>query len=285
MFLPSSPRTEAKDFCPKHYVTTYERVPGFEPVGGYYFTLLCRSDPSDPGMVRQCSLLCSERDTCHGFVVDYQNHLCYGLIASSVIPHLSLCVSDTKDFYNRMCIPKSLSCDRIFSFDRVLDQTVDYHSVVPRYTIPFISKEACKCLCLEEKKFTCRSMSFEIRNSVCRIYDQSRSRISLTFSRGSEFFENTCASPATTCSYVRPETDIGPIAVIQSLSVRSLYECKWACDASRTFHCRSFNFVDRIFAGSHSSNLCLLYSDNQMTARKGSLKLVPRSLYYQKVCL
>jgi hypothetical protein len=233
--------------------------------------------------VYECSILCSERKLCRGFVVDYQNYLCYGLMAEHEIHHVSLCVAETKDFYQRICIPSSLSCDRVFTFDRILDQAVEYSSIIPRYTIPFISKDACKCLCLEEKKFTCHSMSYEVRNNVCRIYDQSRTRIGLTFTAGSEFFENTCASPATTCSYIRPETDIGPVSIMKSLSARSLYECKWACDSSRSFHCRSFNFVDRVFGGA-ATNLCLLYSDNQLTARKGSLKVVPRSLYYQKVC-
>ena len=275
--------TGGRELCPKNYVPTYERIPGFEPIGEYYFTLLCGSDPSDPGIVHECSVLCSERSHCRGFVVDHQNYLCYGLIADAVIPHLSMCVAETKDFYNRICIPSSLSCGRIFTFDRILDQAVEFNSIIPRYTIPFISKDACKCLCLEEKKFTCRSMSYENRNSVCRIYDQSRTHVTLTFTGGSEFFENACASPAAPCSYIRPETDIGPVSVIKSLSVRSLYECKWACDSCRSFHCRSFNFVDRMFGGA-VSNLCLLYSDNRMTARKGSLKPLPRSLYYQKVC-
>ena len=275
--------TEREGFCHKNHVSTFERVPGFEPVGHLYFTLLCGSDPSDPGIVQECSVLCSERDKCVGFVVDYKTYLCYGLLADSQSQQFTYCVSDSKDFYQRICVPANLACGRLFTFDRILDQAPDFQAVIPRYTIPFITKDACKCLCLEEKKFTCKSMSYEFHNSVCRIYDQSRTQLTLSYYRGSEFYENTCASVAVSCSYIRPEMDVGPVSVMKSLSVKSLYECKWVCDSSRSFPCRSFNFVDRMFAGA-SSNLCLLYSDNQMTARKGSLRLLPRSLYYQKVC-
>ena len=281
--LPPSPCTGSTWVCPRNHVSTFERMPGFEPIGNYFFALLCGSDPNDPGIVQQCSLLCSERDKCVGFVLDYQTYLCYGLISDSSSQHLSLCMAEEKDFYKRICIPSSLSCGKLFTFDRILDQEVEFNSIIPRYTIPFISKDACKCLCLDEKKFTCRTMSYAVRGSVCRIYDQSRTSITLSFSRGSEVFDNACASDSGACSYIRPEMDVGPVSVIKSLSVRSLYECKWACDSTLAFNCRSFNFVDRIFTGA-TSNLCLLYSDNQMTARKGSLKRVPRSLFYQKVC-
>lgn len=272
-------------FCRRDHETTYERIPGFEPNRGYHFTLLCGSSQHDPGIVGQCASLCTLKDNCQGFVVDYKNHLCYGLLSSVAIPHLSLCVSDAKDFFNRICIPTSISCNNIFTFERIVDQKV-LTPVVPRYTIPFISKEACKCLCLEEKKFTCKAVSFEFFNSVCRVFEHDRSSGSMTleFSQGFEYIENTCGFRSSrNCRYSHPEIDISPTSVVKSLAVRSIYECKHACDTTANFNCRSFNFVDNMAIGK-TSNLCLLNPDNSMTVRKDSMKALPRSVLYERHC-
>lgn len=276
--------TDQRPYCRKTFESSYERIPGFEPIGSYFFTLLCGSSESEPGIINECSKLCNNKPDCQGFVVDYKNHLCYGLITDISIPHLTLCVSDSKDFFNRICIPSSLSCNKLYTFERIVDQAVET-PVLPRYTLPFITKEACKCLCLEEKKFTCRAVSFEFTNSICRIYDLDRSSPSLTlrFERGFEYIENMCAFNPKPCSYSRPVMDVSPISVMKSLPVRSIYECKHACDTSINFNCRSFNFVDYM-SGKTSSNICILNADNQMTIKKGNMKFLPRSLYYERHC-
>lgn len=272
-------------FCRKDHETTYERIPGFEPMGKYYFLLLCGSSEHNPGIVGQCAQLCTQKDDCQGFVVDYEKHLCYGLISKILLPHLTLCVSQTKDFFNRICTPSYLSCSKIYSFERIVDQRV-VTPVVPRYTIPFISKEACKCLCLEEKKFTCRSVSYEFTNNICRIFEQDRSTGSMTldFAQGFEYIENVCGfRNSNNCRYSRPEIDMAPNSVMKSLPVRSIYECKHACDSTANFNCRSFNFVDQMALGK-TSNLCLLNSDNSMTIRKDAFRALPRSLLYERHC-
>jgi hypothetical protein len=253
-------------------------------VGNYHFVVLCGSSEHDPGIVGQCAQLCSLKDDCQGFTIDYQNHLCYGLLSNIVISHLALCVSQTKDFFNRICIPSFISCNKIFTFERIVDQRV-ITPVVPRYTIPFISKEACKCLCLEEKKFTCKAVSFEYTNSICRVYEHDRSNgISLEFSQGFEYIENTCGFKASrNCRYSRPEVDVSPVAVIKSCSVKSIYECKQACDSAVNFNCRSFNYINNNLLGK-TSNLCLLNADNSLTIRKDSMKVLARSILYERHC-
>lgn len=305
----------SNSYCGSHDESTFERIPGFEPISpDYYFSPLCKSDSRDPGILEECSKLCSQRVHCRGFVMDYKNHLCYGLMSESPLRTLSLCIADDKDFYERICIPKSLACNRLWTFERIVDQAVS-PSVMPRYTIPFITREACKCLCMQETRFVCRSVTFEKRLSVCRIYDVSRESISsliafmstapseafisvqqqhhhsnqnqqqqlLTFVTGLEYFENMCAPVTSPCAYMPPEAGVHPYSPIRSTDVITLFQCRHACDALTDFNCRAFAFVDLVSKGSRR-NQCLLFADNSYTLKRGSLRYSRDSVLYQKHC-
>lgn len=311
----STSESSVDSYCQVSEESTYERIPGFEPISpDYYFTPLCKSTSKEPGILKDCSHLCSRRSHCRGFVIDYKNHLCYGLMSDTPLRTLSLCIAEDKDFYERICIPKVLSCNRLWTFERIVDQAVS-PSVLPRYTIPFITREACKCLCMQEKRFVCRSVTFEKRLSVCRIYDVSRESISsligfmstspeesftsvqsspsssssyqqqlLTFTTGLEYYENMCAAGASSpCAYMPPNHNVLPYSPIQSLPVSSLHDCRHTCDVSNQFNCRAFAFIDLVSKGS-SSNQCFLFADNSYTLKRGSLRLCRDALLFQKHC-
>lgn len=316
VFFPSlaSNRTESTvspnnsndtSYCLSSEESTFERIPGFEPISpDYYFSPLCKSNSKEPGILKECSQLCSQRTHCRGFVMDYKNHLCYGLMSESPLRTLSLCISDEKDFYERICIPKVVTCGKLWTFERIVDQAVS-SSVLPRYTIPFITREACKCLCMQEKRFVCRSVTYEKRLSVCRIYDVSRESISsliglittaatgpshltqqqlLTFTTGLEYFENMCAvTLAAPCAYMPPDHNVIPYSPIRSLEVSNVFDCRHTCDVVNDFNCRAFAFIDLIAKGSRN-NQCLLFGDNSYTLKRGSLRYCQDAIMYQKHC-
>lgn len=267
---------------------TYERIPGFEPLGNHYYVNLCYGTSDNPAIINECKVICSQRHNCRGFIVDYSKKYCYGMFAHSMIDHVALQISPEKDFFQAKCLPKSLyanNCQsKLWSTERIIDQTVI--GVAPRYILPFINVHSCKCLCLEERRFTCRSFIHEKTNSVCKIYDRNRETglLSLSFKTGSDFYENSCAYRSTLCRYSPHQRDMTIRSLMKSLKVRSMSECRTACDADLMFDCRSFSFVDRMLYTFGSENLCLLSSDNQLTSKTGSLRYSPRSFYYEKEC-
>ena len=279
--------------CRSDSDTTFERIPGFEPFGNLYLVRLCHGTADNPGIVKSCKNLCLGQTNCRGFVVDYSKKHCIGVISQTAIERSSLKVSEEKDFFRVDCLPKVLSCpNKIWSFERVIDQTIN-PAYPPRYILPFISRPACQCLCLEERKFTCRSIVHETRGNVCKMYDRDRGWndspiFSLMFSQGSEYLENSCTDTMTphdqVCRYSIHRDDVTIRSLIHSHQVVSMSECRRTCDSELSFRCRSFSFVDRMLYSLHSKNLCLLSSDNEWTSRENSLRFSPRSFYYQRDC-
>lgn len=284
--------------CRSDQEAIFERIPGFEPFGNILLTRLCYGTVDNPGIVKSCRNLCLNQYSCKGFIIDYSRKHCIGVISPSRIERHSLRVAEEKDFFRLDCLPRILSCPhKLWSFERVIDQTVN-PMYPPRYILGYISRSACQYLCLEERKFTCRSIVHEERGNVCKMYDRDRggssisdsSSFSLMFSQGSEYLENSCSHDIRmtihqVCRYSIHRDDATIRSLIHSLQVISVGECRRACDTESSFHCRSFSFVDRmLYSTLNTKNLCLLSSDNESTSREGSLRYSPRSFYYQRDC-
>jgi len=154
-----------------------------------------------------------------------------------------------------------------------------------------LGKTHCEDRCLEERRFICRSASYDWKKRECRLSTEDR----FTQPRGfiatpdSDYLENQCAPRKTNpisdtscieqptnlnryclwltesrqCSYVNVQREKYLIYVDKAEPTQSDVNCQRACDKEREFNCRSFSFLTPVSAFPHRySNM---FSLNMLT--------------------
>lgn len=266
--------------CGANFKFTFERVPNFEPIGGLLGVLY--SDPSNPGIVDECIARCASHPNCQAFVLDYNHRSCHGLFDNTTVGKFDLRLSIGKDYFEGFCIPNHLSCHKLWHFDRIVDQSTVGPN--PSSVIRFISRAECKIRCLQERKFPCASASFDGHLNECKLYslDRHSHRLALSFTKGIDYLENTCAIDPSTCSFLPYERDVSMISVAASARSSSTFFCEQLCAQEKDFNCRSFTYIE----GSTipGANLCLLSADTKKASQRGSAYARPRALYGERDC-
>lgn len=267
--------------CPASEQFAFERVPGFEPVDGHHLSPLCYGHKYS-SLTSECTQFCRKNYACKAIVLDYRKFICYGLMAEKAV-QVKLRISTDKDYFEGICVPRHVSCNKMWVTERIIDQT--FQDILPKLELPFVSLPDCRFLCFEEKHFTCTAYSFDTFKRTCRLYDQDRhsGSTSLTFFSGFSVYENQCAFRYVRCRYLNAERDVTMVSVTSSLKVASVAHCQYACDNEKTFTCRSFTFVDDTYRYG-SDHVCLLSSDNRATAKAGWTRYLQRAFYYEKEC-
>ncbi|XP_022198709.1 uncharacterized protein LOC111055743 [Nilaparvata lugens] len=146
-------------------------------------------------------------------------------------------------------------CLRPWSFERVpnkmirgLDNALMYLS----------TKEACLAACLNEHRFTCRSVEYNYVTLQCHLSDSDRRTtgqyVQMVDAQGVDYFENLCLKGNQACKgnrvYQIPRIGVADDKVAQyaslhyyvdkELQVTSEGACKLACEIENEFLCRSF---------------------------------------------
>ena len=259
---------------------TFERVPNFEPVGGYLNLLY--TDNNSPGIVSECANRCQSNARCRAFIVDYTAGSCSGIFDNSSIGKFDLRLSIGKDYFEGFCAPHHLTCGKTWHFDRIVDQAST--GVAPKQVIRYISRTECKIKCLEEWRFPCASASFDGHLNECKLFDVDRhsGSMSLAFTKGIDYMENECSFNPRACVYLPYERDVAMVSITKSVRTSSSFQCEQECSSNFEFNCRSFTYVDQ--SSIPGANLCLLSSDSRKASQKDSVVHRPRALYGERDC-
>lgn len=272
--------------CGIGHTFVYQRVSGFEPIGGYLTLLIKNNDR--PGIVAQCSELCKKAYECRAFIVDYVNNQCFAMLENSSIGMLNLRQILGKDYFEGFCLSDHLlastrSCQsKTWIVDKIVDQAVV--GVQHQKVVLDVNRVQCRQACLEERLFWCKSAMFDSSSGECKLYSidrESMPQMRLVFTKGVDFFENQCQINSNSCPYDAIERDMTIVAVTKSTQARSTFDCEHACNTEITFNCRSYTYLDQYPS---LPNLCFLSSDSRSTSQKGSVKEQSRTLYAERNC-
>lgn len=264
----------------------YQRISGFEPIGGY-LTLLVKNN-EQPGIVTDCADLCKKAFECRAFVVDYNNNQCFAMLENSSIGMLSLRQTLGKDYFEGFCISDhtlipGLNCrNKTWIVDKIVDQAVI--GVQHQKLIMSSDRAQCRLACLDERMFWCKSAMFDEATGDCKLYSidrESMPQMRLLFTKGVDFFENQCQIMSNSCPYDAIERDMTIVTISKSVQARSTIDCELACNNEITFNCRSYTFLEEYPS---LPNLCLLSADSRSTSQRGSVKEQQRTLYAERNC-
>lgn len=272
--------------CGFGHTFVYQRISGFEPIGGY-LTLLVKNN-EQPGIVDECSMLCKRAFECRAFVVDYGSNQCFAMLENSSVGLLSLRQTLGKDYFEGFCVANHLlltgsNCrNKTWIMDKIVDQAVV--GVQHQKLIADSDRIQCRQACIEERLFWCKSAMFDSTTGDCKLYSIDRESIPqmrLLFTKGVDFFENQCQIVTSSCPYDAIERDMTIITITKSIQARSTFDCEVACNNEISFNCRSYTYLDQYPS---LPNMCLLSSDSRSTGQRGSVKEHPRTLYAERNC-
>ncbi|XP_065287791.1 uncharacterized protein [Dermacentor albipictus] len=258
---------------------TFARVSGHESASRPGPILL--TAPAD-GMTKECILRCEQRDDCHSFSIDYRRHECYiaGYYSGSLPAHLR--PSPGKTYFEGICVPASVACQRLWAFERMVDQ--ELRGVSPREVTRFITLHDCERRCFEERRFACKSASYDVNLQECRLYaDDRNSRFArLIYGRGVYYLENQCTVNTGPCPYAPIQRDVYMTHITRVVhGVSSTFHCEMECNREPDFNCRSYTYVEH---GTLGPPQCLLSADSRPGVSPIVLEYRSRALYAEKDC-
>lgn len=148
-------------------------------------------------------------------------------------------------------------CLRPWSFERVPNKMIRGLDNALIYTS---TKEACLAACLNEHRFTCRSVEYNYATLQCHLSDSDRRTvgqyIQFVDSPGVDYFENLCLKGKEACKTKRkfgaPRIGVSEDKIAQyaglhyytdkELQVQNESACKLSCEIENEFLCRSYLF-------------------------------------------
>lgn len=158
-------------------------------------------------------------------------------------------------YMTKMQLRSENVCLRPWAFERVPNKMIRGLDNALIYTS---TKEACLAACLNEHRFTCRSVEYNYVSLQCQISDSDRRTtgqfVQFVDAQGVDYFENLCLKSSQACKgnriYANPRVGVADDKVAQyaglnyytdkELQVTSEAACKLACEIETEFLCRSF---------------------------------------------
>ncbi|XP_050442492.1 uncharacterized protein LOC126846749 [Adelges cooleyi] len=155
----------------------------------------------------------------------------------------------------KMQIRSDNVCLRPWAFERVPNKMIRGLDNALIYTS---TKEACLAACLNEHRFTCRSVEYNYVTLQCHLSDSDRRTtgqyVQFVEAQGVDYFENLCIKGNQACKGNRvfqvPRIGVADDKVAQyaalhyyndkELQVTSEAACRLACEIENEFLCRSF---------------------------------------------
>ncbi|KAI4457720.1 hypothetical protein MML48_7g00009331 [Holotrichia oblita] len=158
-------------------------------------------------------------------------------------------------YMTKMQLRSENICLRPWAFERVPNKMIRGLDNALIYTS---TKEACLSACLNEHRFTCRSVEYNYVTLQCQLSDTDRRTtgqyVQFVDAQGVDYFENLCLKANQACKGNRifqvPKIGVADDKVAQyaslnyyvdkELQVTSETGCKLACELENEFLCRSF---------------------------------------------
>ncbi|XP_054273199.1 uncharacterized protein LOC128993367 [Macrosteles quadrilineatus] len=161
-------------------------------------------------------------------------------------------------------------CLRPWSFERVPNKMIRGLDNALIYTS---TKEACLAACLNEYRFTCRSVEYNYVTLQCHLSDSDRRTtgqyVQFVDAQGVDYFENLCLKGNQACKgnrvYQIPRIGVADDKVAQyaslhyyvdkELQVKTESACRLACEIENEFLCRSFLYKGPPVGSSYNCQL------------------------------
>ncbi|XP_011347131.2 uncharacterized protein LOC105284944 isoform X1 [Ooceraea biroi] len=146
-------------------------------------------------------------------------------------------------------------CLRPWAFERIPNKMIRGLDNALIYTS---TKEACLAACLNEHRFTCRSVEYNYVTLQCHLSDSDRRTtgqyVQFVDAQGVDYFENLCLKGKEACKFQRifqmPRIGVADDKIAQyaglhyytdkELQTQSESACRLACEIENEFLCRSF---------------------------------------------
>ncbi|XP_071050814.1 uncharacterized protein [Onthophagus taurus] len=239
--------------------TGFEKLTDFDYKGTNYYTAKNLS-------LYECQGWCREEQECQAaafsFVVNplvaHQETLCQlqnetSANNPSAVPQRSV----NMYYMTKIQLRTDNICSRPWTFERVPNKMIRGLDNALIYTS---TKEACLTACLNEHRFTCRSVEYNYITLQCQLSDSDRRTtgqyVQFIDQSGVDYFENLCLKGNLACKTNRsfgvpkigvPDDKVALYADLnyytdKELQVSSEAACKLACEIENEFLCRSFLF-------------------------------------------
>ncbi|XP_043469810.1 uncharacterized protein LOC122503370 isoform X1 [Leptopilina heterotoma] len=184
-------------------------------------------------------------------------------------------------YMTKLQIRSEKVCKRPWAFERVTNKMIRGFDNALIYVS---SKEGCLTHCLNENRFTCRSVEYNYATLQCQLSDSDRRTIGhiaqFVDSPGIDYFENLCLKGKDACKtkkkFVSPKIGVSEEKINQYAGlnyytdkehqVQNESACKLACEVETEFLCRSY-----LYRGPPMSNTynCQLFHLDHWTLPDG----------------
>ncbi|KAK5649576.1 hypothetical protein RI129_000605 [Pyrocoelia pectoralis] len=235
----------------------FEKLTDYDYKGNTYYTVKNLS-------LYECQGWCREEGDCQAaafsFVVNplapMQDTLCQLQNETSANNPIEAPQRSVNMYYmTKIQIRSENVCLRPWSFERIPNKMIRGLDNALIYTS---SKEACLAACLNEHRFTCRSVEYNYASLECHLSDSDRRTtgqfVQFIDAQGVDYFENLCLKGGQACKgnriYQIPRIGVADDKVAQyaglhyytdkELQVTSEAACRLACEIENEFLCRSF---------------------------------------------
>ncbi|XP_045103920.1 uncharacterized protein LOC123499645 isoform X4 [Portunus trituberculatus] len=255
---------------------TYEKVTGYELTGVKSNIL---NSSLVPGITQNCADACKNADGCMAFNLDYNRFECYALDTGSSEKPQNLRQSSGAAYFEAVCLRRG-GCGLLWTYERIPNFELVGRD---RETLNGISKSECMERCLEERRFVCRSVSYEYSNRVCRlsIHNRFSARNSFQAAPNVDYMENQCAPKPRDCVYGNNQRDRYLIYTTKSTSAFTDATCRRACDLEEDFNCRSYSFLSM---SNTQTNQCYLSGDTGTDAGNNAFQFMRGAMFAEKQC-
>ncbi|OXA52939.1 Plasminogen [Folsomia candida] len=258
---------------------TYEKVSGYELDRGHSY-LLYRD--AARGISDRCAKRCQSDIRCHAFNLDYNRNECSALEFANDEVRYDLRRSSGVAYFEGICL-RGGGCGLLWTFERIPNFQLRGFE---REVVRDVGKTQCEDRCLEERRFICRSATYDWKKRECRLSTEDRFTQARGFipSAETDYLENQCAPQPRKCNYKTAQKDRYLIYVDKAEPAQHDGMCQRACDKERDFNCRSYSFLATVGAATPAPSVCLLSGDTAETAAPNAFQVQPGATYNEKEC-
>lgn len=236
----------------------------FEVITGFVYTAPADMLDSQPGtlILNDCIETCRQNSSCKS--INFETGLCV-LFSSSADENKSQLTKSQYPVFTiyvqKNCLPSAASCDAAWSFERVMDHSLDTEI---SKTEQVGSRQECQELCLKEVDFECRSAMFTAETGNCQLAAWDRHSVAgrpgFAASEGTDYLEINCVNdPTELCLYNKVRGKILKTVDAVYQAIASEEDCRDLCQ-NAPFRCHSYDYNDTgddICRLSHHSALTL----------------------------
>ncbi|KAF2354795.1 PAN/Apple domain [Trinorchestia longiramus] len=261
-----------------------------------------------PGITAECLRRCSNELECVAVNLDHNRYECNGLVAAASSQPEDLVPYAGTDHYEGLCLSNG-GCGLLWTFERVPNFELRGQEVLTLTRIRSggrttsgsgqgaeprqgqvrgqnhvrVSKDDCMDRCLSERRFECRSVSYNYDTKTCRMseHDKYSKATAFVAALRTDYMENQCTKKPTGCSYLNNQRDRYLIYATKATSAFTDRACQRACDVETSFNCRAFSFLSQTTS---FRDKCLLSSVTGTDAGNNAFNFQRGAIFAEKSC-